>query len=46
VVVTLAGQDRRQARPNEKQTPFTPVLPISPCGFFVFKEEKKKALQK
>ena len=45
VVLTLAGQDRRQARPNEKQTPFTPVLPISPCGFFVFKE-KKNALQK
>lgn len=40
VVLTLAGQDRRQAWPNEKQTPFTPVLPISPCGFFVFKEKR------
>lgn len=43
VVLTLAGQDRRQAWPNEKQTPFTPVLPISPCGFFVFKEKKERS---
>lgn len=39
-----AGQEADLAK--WETDPYTPVLPIFPCGFFVLKEKKKKTLSK
>lgn len=43
MVVTLAGQDRRQTWPNEKQTPTPQYCLFFPVAFFVLKEKKRRS---